>query len=436
MYKQIVAHEIFHCVQDWSFSNTAPYSTHKWWLEGAAHYFSNLVYPEANREWTVLGWFDRLSTTVPIFNMTYENFVFFQFMGNKYSPEVLIDILMRVSAAGDQASQERALADVQGMDTNFNRFVVEFLSSGILDSNQQDRIKSTSPPKVTDTFTIEDKDDDPQFTIQPFVAMRFKADYKQEKRFLQNELTQDEAEFSGVEYKLRADINSWSDLPPEIRSECEKDAHYLYAITSVNDFYANYDIDVTLDEKAECDPCLLGTWDVDPESYKAFMERIMSQAEGGMAIDLTIGGHQYFQFEIDGKINSQREDFAITSNNQVTTIVNGHGSGSYSADGEEMTVSNFQDITESVGMDFGGGQITYTEQSASFSIFGMDYTDPNAGINLNEGNTPQTRTVEYVCHQDTLTITMPEFGDLDFNRVDKILPTSVPTAAPPDSEQP
>jgi hypothetical protein len=175
---------------------------------------------------------------------------------------------------------------------------------------------------------------------------------------------------------------------------------------------------------------------VDPESYKAFMERIMSQAEGGMAIDLTIGGHQYFQFEIDGKINSQREDFAITSNNQVTTIVNGHGSGSYSADGEEMTVSNFQDITESVGMDFGGGQITYTEQSASFSIFGMDYTDPNAGINLNEGNTPQTRTVEYVCHQDTLTITMPEFGDLDFNRVDKILPTPVPTAAPPDSEQP
>ncbi len=434
VYKQIVAHEMFHCVQDWSFPNTAPYGTHKWWLEGTAHYFSNLVYPEANREWTVLNWFDYLSTTEPIFNFTYENFAFFQFMGNKYSPEVLIDILKRVSAAGGQASQERVLAEVQGMDTNFNRFVVEFLSSGIQDSGGM-KIKSSNSYS-TDQRAIEEKGP-VKFTIQPFVAMRFKVDYKQEKRFLQKELTQDEAQFSGVEDKLRGDINSWSDLPPEIRSECKKDVRYLYAITSVKDSYVNYDIDVTLAEKAECDPCLLGTWDVDPESYEAFMERIMEQVDtGGMVIDLKIGGHQYLQFVVEGKIYSQRDDFTITINDQVTTIINGFGSGSYSANGEEMTVSNFLDVTESVGMDIGGGQITYTENSASFSIFGMDYTDPNAGINLNEGNTPQTRTVEYVCEQDTMTITMPDYGDLLFNRVDKILPTPIPTPGSPDNPNP
>jgi hypothetical protein len=98
-YKQVVAHELFHCVQDYSFPNTKPYGTHSWWMEGSADYFSNLVYPQADLEWEFLNLFDSKSPNVSILDMTYENFVFFQFMGNKYSPEVLVDILMRVSAA-------------------------------------------------------------------------------------------------------------------------------------------------------------------------------------------------------------------------------------------------------------------------------------------------------------------------------------------------
>ncbi|HSG25845.1 MAG TPA: hypothetical protein VLA32_06975 [Anaerolineales bacterium] len=435
-YKQVVAHELFHCVQDYSFPNTKPYGTHSWWMEGSADYFSNLVYPQADLEWEFLNLFDSKSPNVSILDMTYENFVFFQFMGNKYSPEVLVDILMRVSAAGGRAAQETALAGVQGMDTNFNRFVVEFLSSGVRDSGG--KMIKTSSSATTGQRTVNEKGE-VQFTIQPFVAMRFNVDYKQEKRFLQNELTQDEAQFSGVEYKLRGDISAWSDLPPEIRSECKKDVRYLYAITSVKDSYANYDIDVTLAEKAECDPCLLGTWDVDPESYKAFMERIMAQADtGGMAINLEIDGHQYLQFVVDGKVYSQREDFAITINDQLTTIINGFGSGSYSANGEEMTVSNFLDVTESVGLKVGNGQITYNKDGsqASFSIFGTDYSSPAMGPDLNAGNTPQTRSVEYVCEQDTLNITMPDLGDLLFNRVDKILPTPIPTPGSPDVVEP
>lgn len=435
-YQQAVAHEVFHCVQSWSFPNTKPYDTHKWWMEGSAEYFSNLVHPSANLEYRKLEFLDTRATDLSIFQMTYENFAFFQFMGNKYSTGSLIGILNSISSANGHAGQEDALRAVADFKENFNLYVVELLSSGILDSNQQDRIKTASPPKVTDTKTVEDKDDDPEFRVQPFTAMRFRVDYKQEKRFLQNALTPDAAQFSSVKQDLHQDIGSWSDLPPEIRSECEKDIRYLFAITSVDDFYVDYEIDVTLDEKAECDPCLLGTWDVDPESYAAFMKRVMEQAQTGMTIDLKFGGHQYLQFETDGKIRSQREDFSITINNQITTILNGHGSGTYSADGEEMTVNSFVDVTESVALSTAAGQVTYTPESASYSIFGMDFTDPNTKINLNEGSTPQTRTVEYVCRQDTMTITMPEFGDLDFNRVDKILPTPVPTAAPPDSEQP
>ena len=435
-YKQIVAHEMFHCVQDWSFTNTKPYSTQKWWLEGTAHYYSNLVYPEANREWAVLDRFDRRSTSTPIFDMTYENFAFFQFMGNKYTPEVLIDILDRVSVYGDHDGQKGALANVQGMEGNFNQFVVEYLSIGVLDSGGG-RI-TTDPSNTTDTKTIKEKGE-VQFTTGAFIATRYYADYEKEKRFLQSPIEEGNGSFSSVEYETHNDINAWSSLPPEVRSKCKEDVRYLFVVTTTGDGYYTHSANVTLAEKAECDPCLLGTWDVDPESYKAFMERIMAQADtGGMVIDLGIGGHQYLQFVIDGKVYSQREDFAITINDQLTTIINGFGSGSYSANGEEMTVSNFLDVTESVGLKVGNGQITYSTDGnqANFSIFGTDYSSPALGPDLNEGNTPQTRSVQYVCDKETLTITMPDLGDLLFNRVDKILPTPIPTPGSPDVVEP
>ena len=60
VYQQIIAHEMFHCVQDWSFPQTSPYrGAHDWWLEGTASYFSNVVYPEVNYEHGYLDPFDQ-----------------------------------------------------------------------------------------------------------------------------------------------------------------------------------------------------------------------------------------------------------------------------------------------------------------------------------------------------------------------------------------
>lgn len=433
-YKQIVAHEMFHCVQDWSFPNTSPYGTHSWWLEGTADYYSNLVYPSANLEWDFLPDFDNSSRNTPIFDMTYENFVFFQFMGNKYSPEVLIDILMRISAAGGRAAQESTLAGVSGFDENFNRFVVEYLSTGIPDSGGG--AITTSPARVTGTKTVSEKGE-VEFTVQPFVAMRYYVDYVKEKRFLQTPINTEGTQFSSVEFKLHQSFTAWSDLPPEIRSECDDKVRYIFAPTTTKDGYSNYTANVTLAEKAECDPCLLGTWDIDKESYKAFMERIMAEADTqGMTIDLAFGGHQYLQFETDGKVLTQRDEFSITINDQITTIINGHGQGNYSTtDGEKLTVSGFVDSTEDVSMSVAGGQITYSSESATFSFFGTNYSDPNLAMNLNEDSGPQSHSIEYVCEQDTLSMTIQgyeQYGEVVFNRVDKILPTAVPTSAPAD----
>jgi len=433
-YKQVVAHEMFHCVQDWSFTNTKPYSTQKWWLEGTAHYYSNLVYPNANREWVNLERFDRRSTYTSIFGMTYENFAFFQFMGNKYSPEVLIDILDRVSVYGDHDGQKGALANVQGMEGNFNQFVVEYLSIGVLDSGGG-RI-TTDPSRTTGIKSIKDKGE-VQFTSNPFTAIRFYADYEKEKRFLQSPIEEGSGSFSSVEYDSRKDISAWSNLPPEVRSKCKEDVRYLFVVTTTDEGDYTHTANVTEAEKAECDPCLLGTWDIDPDSYAEYMERVMAQA--GETMELGISGHLYIQFQTDGVVISQREELRMIFENQFSAVINGYGSGNYSADGEELGIYSFLDIINTVGLDYGNGQVTYLNDNnqSSFSIFGQTYAAPNVdGVDLNDGNTPADASGEYVCKQDTLTITVPEFGELRYIRVDKILPTPIPTPGTPDVVEP
>ena len=206
IYQQIVAHEVFHCVQDWTFTLAKPQNDHAWWLEGTAHYFSNLVYPQTNREWLALDKFNELSAEKSIFEMSYENFVFFQYLANRYSTEGLIDILDRVSSATGHSAQQNALARVGGMEQEFNRFVVEYLSEGVLDTGGGRITQPTE--KLSGTRTI-DKKENQEFKSEPFVATRYKVTYKQEKRFLQTSPDSDDGSFSSAEYVGHQNFQSW-----------------------------------------------------------------------------------------------------------------------------------------------------------------------------------------------------------------------------------
>lgn len=50
--EQVVAHEMYHCVQAERLGNGPNPSASVWVIEGSAEYFSNVVYPSANSEWS------------------------------------------------------------------------------------------------------------------------------------------------------------------------------------------------------------------------------------------------------------------------------------------------------------------------------------------------------------------------------------------------
>lgn len=149
-FKQVVAHEIFHCFQGdelglQSIGN--PRRTEDlyglgvstWWVEGSAEFFSNVVYPRVNAEF---GSVRAYHTGVRIFDQTlggpdaigYPTAAFFQHLANELDEARVVDILRGLPTEGEISDQAYALSGVAGMAGMFHRFGENIMGRGITDS--------------------------------------------------------------------------------------------------------------------------------------------------------------------------------------------------------------------------------------------------------------------------------------------------------------
>jgi hypothetical protein len=430
-YKQTIAHESFHCFQDWNFT-MSPYSVHKWWGEGSAEYFSNVVYPETNDEHQWLRSYYARSIREPWFDMSYHNFLLFQFFGNRLGNPRLISLLDKISNSGATAGQASFLASYQNMDQLFSEFVVATMSRGVQDTGGGMIVFNRFWLRRIETM---EKEGQKQFVIDPFVAGRFMVKYEQERRFLEKPEEDEFVRHSMALDAERKNPGAWSELPPEVRSDCDRDEEYVLAVTSVQSpgmLTAN----IEQVEKAECDPCLLGTWDIDADSFEVFIDRLIEQTGMnalpiGGSPEVKIGGHDYLQFGEDGRLQSRRVDFqlsiGINGTPALVTTTDAQGSGDYSADGETIEVMNLVDQVNKIEASPGGsGSMILNPRSGTVSVFGQLFSAP--GLSASE-DLP-SESAQYVCKQKTLEVTIPEYGEVIYNRVDQIIPTPVPTPSP------
>ncbi|MGD8633851.1 MAG: hypothetical protein PVF85_09800, partial [Anaerolineales bacterium] len=144
--------------------------------------------------------------------------------------------------------------------------------------------------------------------------------------------------------------------------------------------------------------------------------------------EVEIGGHDYLQFGEDGKLQSRRVDFqlsiGINGAPALVTTTDAQGSGDYSADGETLEVMNMVDRVNKIEASPGGsGSMILNPQTGTVSIFGQ--IAPAPGLTASE-DLP-SESAQYTCRQKTLSVTIPEYGEVIYNRVDQIIPTPVPT---------
>lgn len=455
--RQHIAYNMFSCVQQWTLGNIPDR-----WKLGTAMYFSNIVFPMGELELATMPYFDQRSTYTPIDRMGDESYIFFQFLGNIYGPDTVVEIMKKTKNDNIVEFNPYTASGTQG---DFTRFVIEYLSSGIADENTGEYYHSSSPPKVTDNITV-DREGDYNLGTEFLVAKRYFVDYTKEKRFLQTEISSHGAKITGVEATQFQNIYKWSGLPPEIRSSCKKDVRYLYvpAFVFPGDYrFSEIKLQVDTVEQAVCDPCLLGTWKVFNSSFEEYMTSIFEeQVPGVSGFQFAISGDYYLQFDTEGKFQAQRKDLTVvagigqidypiqptlnpnspgpqpTENGSfdlsftpmVTTIINSNGIGNYWADGKTMKISQFVDGLESAQIS---GGLTFTHGFFSSLQSGGDAFESAMSSNpeSTNANVDQEESAPYFCQGDALEITMPYTGSiLQLYRVDQILPDPIPFFSP------
>ena len=383
-----------------------------------------------NDEHRFLESFNESSVYKSLMEMSYHNFAFFQYLGNRLGDQGVIDLLEAMSATGGSSAHASYLAGYPEMDGMFQDFVVSFASEGIPDTGGGKIVPPQIAVRPIQTISEEGEN---EFDTKPFVATRYGIKYVKEKRFLLEGDEEGNGRYSTVLRELRKTKTAWSDLPEEIRSKCNDDVLYVLATTSVREDFT-YTINVTEMEKAECDPCLLGSWDIEPDSFEAFLMGLMAQTpQVPVEFTIEIAGHYYLKFHEDGEMTTLRDNFQfsmiIPGHPHAVTTINGHGSGKYTADGELMTIDNLVETVDNVTLTAADGQVTavMAGSTTDISFFGNSATVDTGDLNDDSG--PDSATGTYVCTEETLEITIPE-GTVLFLRVEEIPPTPVPTPSP------
>jgi hypothetical protein len=439
-FKQAVAHEMFHCYQAWNYPEVKQnYNTNAWWGEGGAEYFSNLVYPSTDFEHRVLKRFNVNSRNQSILEMDYENGVFFQYLANHAGgPEGVLRLFDSLPIAADRTTQAQALANFDNMPELFHNLGLALLSStDIADPGGQPLV--VEHPAVTGRRPIQEKGTY-DFSSRPFVLTRYVLAYEQEKRFDQNVQSGENGRYSTNLVKERRDLSTWSELPQVVLGKCEEDTKYVILMTTTDVQDYELELEVTKVEEATCDPCVLGTWDVDNENFGQYLDTMMNQDTAGTGVEFAINsvsGRLFVTFDEERKMSIGSESFQTTISvpavsQTIVVDIRASGTGTYHADGETINLSNIQtgiegsNETGTSTLDVSGN--TAVLQLPLNNLFGYG-TALGAGVPINV----EPKPVSYVCSEEQLQWTPEGLPTVLLNRVEEIPPTPQPT--PVDSDQ-
>jgi hypothetical protein len=175
-YRQVIAHEVAHCWQSVHLLDASRpgYQVTAWREEGLAEQLSNLVYPSVDSEWWFLPELGLTERSTTIFDRTYTNWVFFQYLGNRLGDPGLIGTLQDFPSSGGLAEQAAALAAVPDMQELYHRFARDYTTQSIVDESGEEITTI-----ATSTFVQVDEATDQLFVedaFKPFGVARYDVD--------------------------------------------------------------------------------------------------------------------------------------------------------------------------------------------------------------------------------------------------------------------
>ncbi len=306
---QLVAHEVFHCVQKLNFKDQVTYAANNsseqgWWFEGLAQVFSNFVYPINDFEYTAR--FPAPDQTVPFYDQpnAYSSENFWQSYANTLSdnalwsmmnqmttngaetPPVVINRLPRFSEALHNYAKQITLKKVRDSSGHLSPYDMPFENHVLANTPHQ------SVNLVHFDLTVG------AFQVTLPKAGKWKLQFNHPENTKISMKKADEADYTPVSGMV------------EITTECDRERVMQIVITTaadqqtmnttrlVVDKESNPDCDCRTHPEAppQTDDCLTGTWDLDHSSVEQYWNRLNTNpraeftgSTGGFAVSFLPG---------------------------------------------------------------------------------------------------------------------------------------------------
>jgi hypothetical protein len=397
VFKQIVAHEVFHCVHLWR-KGFSGYTETSWYNEGLANYFSNVVYPNANAEWDSVHKFHGASIYSSIFEMTYENTVFYQYLGNQFGNEWLVDFIDDLPSS-DRSGMLSHVSGLDGIDEIFHEFGQAYMEGKIADTGGGPLPGTALVPPETNM--IIPSDGSYQLEAKPFQVARAHVLIEPKTRI---EFSIDQEGERAMEGVRRLGEDEWLPFPNPV-STCEDPLSFQQILTSTETGaytanVASFEPTVDLEEENDCDQCLIGVWRHDNAGSDYWDHVMQESADRQTYLDQVSGTHTLTFFE-DGTYRSFSDDFMtiwagkpVEGNvTEVQTTVEVDTLGNYNTPGESL----LQLVEDQV--QYRSEVVTVVSGPlGTFSSDPIVNTEPEAGDPMTAEGAP------YSCEGDTLEI--------------------------------
>jgi hypothetical protein len=388
--QQLVAHEVFHCVQKVNFkdqiTHAATSGDQDWWFEGLAQLFSNFVYPANDFEYTSR--FPAPDQTLPFWDQpnayssenfwqSYANLIgdgaVFATMGamptgpGSTGPAALANALPRISEGMHEYAKQISLKRVRDSAGPMSPYDMA-LESHVLADVAHQTVDLMHPDFVVGAFRV-------RLPKAGRWTLRFDSPANT-KISLKKAEDHDYAPVSG---------------PLDITSECDQEREVQVVITTVTDQQAMNTTRLVVDKSPnpECDcvahpdappqvdQCLVGTWDLDHTTVAAFWHRLnhnprleFAGSTGGFAV----------QFGLDSTGTWIAADWRIAARSQIrpgmtlhqTRITDGASTFRVSANGNIA-------CTQQTGSSMTAVDVININGRESSRTTGLPF-DPSAGV--------------------------------------------------------
>jgi hypothetical protein len=348
-FQQTLAHELAHCFQGWNFfpkgwdfsTQGWNWKVNDWWGEGTAEYLSNLVYPTVNYEWRWNSAFDSLSGSYSTLSLDYENFIFFQELANRDGTSGIIDLMKLLPVADSLAAQTTALAGYTNVDGLYHQFAQDYLDGKVKDTSGA-MIPAKPQFQLDEQLTVEDSGS--LHLISPaFTLSKYRVTFQKGTLY---SITATQTGAAGqVSARNLPGSSVWAAIPAQVPASCQ-DGSLIIALTTAVPGAGPLvdDLAVGAGDKIGCDPCLVGTWDLDLPAFEEYLSAPFKEIEAGFFRIDTLGGlwrlHFSQQAEVRGEYNflvayeldQTSEDSIYNLLAQVVLDITGDGTAQYLVD--------------------------------------------------------------------------------------------------------